>query len=162
MLHSLIQTSENSDTKVRMFMVLSVFCAVLFQYRYNVQNMYLTTYSPHLTIISLHIPYKSCCCSPNILVLMISSFLFFSFHGPSGSCLWSCLPLWSGSGMDSLCLPPQTLNIVESSRKGSSRSGPSARRWPVSLTEGPSRARNLTYSKDKADLLICVLCEGEK
>lgn len=67
-------------------------------------------------------------------------------HGPSGSCLWSCLPLWFGSGMDSPCQPPQTLNTTESSRRGSSSSGPSARHWPVSLTEGLSRARSSTYT----------------
>lgn len=65
--------------------------------------------------------------------------------------------------MDSPCQPPQTLNIVESSRKGSSRSGPSARHWPVSPTEGLSRARSSTYSKDsKADCLICILCNCNK
>lgn len=78
--------------------------------------------------------------------------------GLSGSCLWSCLPLWSGSGMDFPCQPPQTLSIVQSSRNGSISSGPSARYWPVSLIEGPSRAGSLTYSKEswKQDLFNCI------
>lgn len=83
-----------------------------------------------------------------------------SSHGPSGSCLWSCLPLWSGSGMDSPCQPPQTLNIAKSSRKGSSSSGPSARHWPITLTEGLSRARSSTYSKESG--LIRALCNCKK
>lgn len=67
--------------------------------------------------------------------------------GLSGSCLWSCSPLWFGSGMDSPCQPPQTLNTAKSCRNGSISSGPSARRWPVSQRGGRLRASSLTYSK---------------
>lgn len=67
--------------------------------------------------------------------------------GLSGSCLWSCSPLWFGSGMDSPCQPPQTLNTAKSCRNGSNSSGPSARRWPVSKTGGRLRAGSLIYSK---------------
>lgn len=66
-----------------------------------------------------------------------------------GSCLWSFSPSSCGSGMDSPCQPPQTLSTAASCRRGSSRSGPSARRWHVSPTaEGPSRARSSIYSKN--------------
>lgn len=67
----------------------------------------------------------------------------------SGSCLWSFSPLSFGSGMDCPCQPPQILSTAVSSRRGSSRSGPSARRWLVSPTaEELSRARNSIYSKN--------------
>ncbi|XP_026148608.1 vesicle-trafficking protein SEC22c isoform X1 [Mastacembelus armatus] len=49
--------------------------------------------------------------------------------------------------MDSPSQPPQTLNITKSSRRESSSSGPSARHWPASLTEGQSRAMHSIYSK---------------
>lgn len=67
-------------------------------------------------------------------------------HGPTGSCLWSCLPLWFGLGMDSPYQPQLTLNTTESSRRENSSSGPSARHWSASLTERLSRASSSTYT----------------
>lgn len=61
--------------------------------------------------------------------------------------------------MDSPCQPPQTLNTAKSCRSGSINSGPLARRWPVSQTEGRSKASSLTYSKNLWNGLFCTCNE---
>lgn len=63
------------------------------------------------------------------------------------SCLWSSLLLWCGSGMDSLCQLPLTLNTTGSCRRGSSNSEQLASHWPVFPTVAPLRASSSTYSK---------------
>lgn len=96
----------------------------------------------------------SCPHKPDLSVCSFSA-------GLSGSCLWSCSPLWFGSGMDSPCQPPQTLNTAKSCRNGSNSSGPSARRWPVSKTGGRLRAGSLIYSKILWNQAFFCACKEE-